>query len=371
MDSSIAVYVHIPFCPSKCGYCDFNSYAMSGEIVERTVAATIEHIRRSSLKGRPAKTIFFGGGTPTFIPVDGLVRVLEAVKEVHPALPNIEVTSEANPGTVDASNFAAMHVAGFNRISLGGQSFLDEDLIRLGRVHKSGEIERAVTAARKAGFDNINLDLMFGLEGQSAVAWKRNLDRALQLEVEHLSLYCLTVEPNTAFHKLVARNRLDLPGEDTQVDMYNLCGHVLSQFGYEQYEISNFAKPGRECRHNLEYWHGNEYAGYGPGAVASYALAGRRVRATSVKHPVRYCDMIEDDRSVEYDVEFLDGPTLRMEQIMLGLRLNSGLPTTNLGLKTAQIEKLETRGWIEHSDERVRLTELGRHFCSEVTLELV
>ncbi len=186
--TSLAVYVHIPFCPTKCGYCDFNSYAGSGEdLVERTVDAQVEEIRRSPWRGRPASTIFFGGGTPTFLTESQLLRIFEAVLEAHPPLPDCETTSEANPGTVDASKFRAMRAAGFNRISLGAQSFLDSDLLTLGRIHRAGEIERAVNAAREAGFDNINLDLMFALPSQSIRAWNANLDRALALEPEHLS----------------------------------------------------------------------------------------------------------------------------------------------------------------------------------------
>jgi oxygen-independent coproporphyrinogen-3 oxidase len=371
MKEPIAVYVHIPFCPSKCGYCDFNSYAMEGDIVERTVQATIAQIEGSPLAGRPAETIFFGGGTPTFIPVRGLLSIFEAVCRAHPPQEGIEISSEANPGTVDASNFGAMRNAGFNRISIGGQSFLDEDLIRLGRVHKSGDIERAVQVAREAGFQNINLDLMFGLSDQSPRAWKINLARALSLNLEHLSLYCLTIEPNTAFYKLVARDQLSLPNDDIQVEMYHACCRETERAGFEQYEISNFSKPGRQCHHNLHYWHGHEYAGYGPGAVASYLKRGQRIRATSLKHPVRYCEAIEQGRPVEFDQESLDEATLRTEKIMLGLRLNQGLSLQGCSLPERSIEKLTARGWVERTADSIRLTEAGRDFCSEVALELI
>ena len=363
--SPLAVYVHVPFCPSKCGYCDFNSYAMQGDIVQRTVDAMVAEIERSPWRGRPAKTIFFGGGTPTYLAEDQLLSIFSAVLEAHPPLPGAEVTSEANPGTVDAAKFAAMRKAGFNRISLGAQSFVDSDLLTLERVHKAGDIERAVWAARDAGITNLNLDLMFALPGQNFRAWERNLDRALALEPEHLSLYCLTIEPNTAFYKRHLRGQLELPDDEQQVAMYESCVARTAAAGFGQYEISNFAKPGRECAHNLCYWHGEEYAGYGPGAVGMVD----QVRYTNLKHPTHFCDTVEAGRSLPFESEVLDAGLQRTERIMLGLRLNEGLSTEGLGARS--LETLRSRGWIEDFDDRIRLTPAGRHFCSEVALELI
>ena len=361
----VAVYIHTPFCPSKCGYCDFNSYAMQGEIVERTVAAVRTEISRSPWRGIPAKTIFFGGGTPTFLSEGQLLSIFEQVLEAHPPVDGAEITSEANPGTVDSAKFQAMKSAGFNRISMGAQSFLDEDLIRLERVHKAGDIERALLSAREAGFDNVNIDLMFALPGQSMTAWKRNLDRAFALETEHLSLYCLTIEPNTTFYKKQLRGELDLPDDEAQVEMYDMCCERARQCGFEQYEISNFAKPGRECRHNLCYWLGESYASYGPGAVGF--MDG--IRYTNLKHPDGYCSAVEEGRPTAFERERIDDPTREIERIMLGLRLNTG--TSDRGIENEKLEKLVCRGWIEHSGGTIRLTGEGRHFCSEVALELI
>jgi len=383
---SIAVYVHTPFCPSKCGYCDFNSYAMSGEIVERTTAATIKEILNSPLRGTPAKTIFLGGGTPTFLSGDQLHRILDAIREVHPPVEGCEITSEANPGTVDIPKFSAMIAAGFNRISLGAQSFVDDDLIRLDRVHKAAEIDRAVGAAREAGFRNLNLDLMFALPGQSMQGWSRNLDKALSLEPDHLSLYCLTIEPNTAFYRQVQRGQLDLPEDDAQVAMYDRCVEQTAKLGFDQYEISNFAKPGHECQHNLCYWESEPYAGYGPGAVGAIpggafaALNGKfegatRVRYTNLKHPERYSAAIEERTPLAFESEALEPETLRLERIMLGIRLNRGvsraaLLSEGIDLQEKALRKVFDLGWIEPYDERLILTGAGRHFCSEVALEL-
>lgn len=364
MDKPLAVYVHVPFCPSKCGYCDFNSYAMSGEIMDRTTRAMIQEIERSPWAGRPAKTIFFGGGTPTYLPAEQIVALLDAVRAVHPTLPDAEITSEANPGTVDMPKFAAMAKAGFNRISLGAQSFVDQDLVRLGRVHRSGEIERAVSAAREAGFKNLNLDLMFALPGQSRHAWEANLDRALSLGPDHLSLYCLTLEPNTPFYKEHLRGTLVLPDEDEQVAMYDRCVERTREAGLEHYEISNFARPGFESRHNLAYWRGEEYAGYGPGAVERVGMR----RTTNWKHPERYIEVVEADRDLACEKDDLDQATLRLERIMLGLRLREGIPV-DWGAPEG-VEKMVGRGWLSQCDGKLVLTSEGLHFCSEVALEL-
>lgn len=365
--SPFAVYVHTPFCPSKCGYCDFNSYAMQGEIMERTSRAIVAEIERSPWRGRPARTIFFGGGTPTFLEERQLLSILEAVLEAHPPIDGCEITSESNPGTADAQKYRAMREGGFNRISLGAQSFLDEDLIRLERVHKADEIGRAVGLARDAGFDNLNLDLMFALPHQSLAAWRRNLDRAMELKPEHLSLYCLTIEPNTTFYKKHLRGQLALPDDEAQVAMYEECLDRLEAEGFLQYEISNFAKAGQECRHNLCYWHAEDYAGYGPGAVG--CVDNRRY--TNLKHPERYCAAVEEGQELAFESEQLDSDTLRVERIMLGLRLNEGISVEHVALDPRSLERVEGRGWIERSNGSIRLTRGGRHFCSEVALELI
>lgn len=363
----LAVYVHIPFCPSKCGYCDFNSFAMQGEIIGQTMAAIRTEILRSPWRGRPASSIFFGGGTPTFPPVEMLIDVLQAVYEVHPPLPDCEITSEANPGTVDAEKFSEMFAAGIHRVSIGAQSFLNSDLIRLDRVHRADEIPRAVAAARQAGYQNLNLDLMFALPGQSASRWLENLNRAIDLGPEHLSLYCLTIEPNTAFYKQQLRGLLVLPNEDEQVSMYDQTLEIAANAGYIQYEISNFAKPGFECRHNLAYWEGAEYAGYGPGAVGAVDTANEngvvRIRRTGIKSPQRYVTAIQSGTSAWMDEESLSPEDLRLERVLLGLRLNRGIDpgdTCPDGLAESR-----NRGWIE-TDSPVRLTAAGRHFHSEV-----
>ncbi len=365
--SPFAVYVHIPFCPTKCGYCDFNSYAMTGPIVERTVKAITTEIERSPWAGRPAKTIFFGGGTPTMLAAEQLLRIFDAVLRTHPPVEGAEITSEANPGTVDSEKFGAMRAAGFNRISLGAQSFQDSDLITLGRIHRSGEIERAGLAARSAGFSNINVDLMFALPLQSRVGWNSNLDRAFALSPDHISLYCLTIEQNTAFFKQVQRGELALPDEDAQIQMYDDCVGRTVSASYAQYEISNFAHPGRECQHNLCYWRGEEYAGYGPGAVGF--VDGRRY--TNLKHPDGYSSAVEGETKLAFEEEFVDAKMHRTEKIMLGLRLNEGIDATSTQIEPAAINRVVERGWVEAGDGRIWLTPAGRHVHNEVVVALL
>ncbi|MBS1713329.1 MAG: radical SAM family heme chaperone HemW [Armatimonadetes bacterium] len=367
----VAVYVHVPFCPSKCGYCDFNSYAMHGDIVPRTVQAMLNQIRTSPWKGRPAKTVFFGGGTPTFLDSGTLTALLDAVLETHPPSDGCEVTSEANPGTVDRAKLRSMKAAGFNRLSLGAQSFDTGDLIRLGRVHGPTETGAAVDMARCAGFDRINLDLMFGLPGQRLSAWRHNLQTAIRLVPGHLSLYGLTIEPNTRFYRLHLKGMLDLPDDDAQVRMYQDAIDACAEAGLAQYEVSNFAKPGEECRHNLCYWRGEEYLGYGPGAVGcAIEEDGAKRRRTNVKHPERYSAAVESGSPGYTDVETLDSDAQRLERIMLGIRLNEGIDARMADLDEAACQRLVQKGWLETSGSTVRLTPQGRLFCTDVSVEL-
>ena len=368
----IAVYVHIPFCPSKCGYCDFNSYAMTGDIIAETTDAIIQQIDQSPLKGRPAKTIFFGGGTPTFLEAKDLNRVLEAVLQTHPVTEETEITSEANPGTVDSSKFKAMRDAGFNRISLGAQSFDTSDLLRLGRVHCATEIGAAVVRARSAGFQRLNVDLMFGLPGQRIQGWRNNLELALSLGTDHLSLYGLTIEQNTRFHRLHQRGMLDLPNDEKQVEMYELAISLCHSHGLEQYEISNFAKPGQECRHNLEYWHCEEYAGYGPGAVGCFGEKGNRTRYTNMKGPKLYVEAIAEGKLLWCDQEHVNAHIHEIERVMMGMRLNEGIESGNID--KGVIDKLVSIGLIGRIGpvgENIALTAQGRHLANHVIAELI
>lgn len=370
MREPVAVYIHIPFCHKKCGYCDFSSYAVQGPIVERTVDAIVRQIEESPFRGRPAKTVFFGGGTPNFLTAEQLGRILAAALACHPPEGTIEITTEANPGA--SRSFDGLRKAGFNRLSLGVQSFVDADLLTLGRIHSGQQAREAVALARSAGFDNLSLDLMFALPKQSVEAWRRNLEECLTLAPEHLSLYCLTIEEGTPFAVLAKQGRLELPGEEDQVEMYDLCDSVLGRAGLERYEISNFAKPGKECLHNLCYWRGEEYLGYGPGAVgcvASFSPGAERVRYTNVKNPNKFCEQVESGGSGWKVDEELTSENLRVERVMLGIRTREGVELNDCDLSS--LGMLIEKGWVEERRGRAALTALGRHFCNDVALALV
>lgn len=375
-----AVYIHIPFCAKHCAYCDFNTYVEKAQssLVRETVDAICRDIERADKPeaGHLISTIFFGGGTPTFLNGAQLGRILETVRACFPIAPDAEISSEANPGSSDVEKFAAMREAGFNRLSIGAQAFDDGLLTALDRFHTAGEAERALAAAREAGFTNLNLDLMFGLPTQRLSLWQATLDRALSARTEHLSLYALTLEPGTRFERLRAGGKLDLPDEDAELAMYEDALATLTAAGYEHYEISNVARPGFRCRHNLVYWHNEEYFGFGPGAV-SY-IAGRRWKRERL--PARYVQKVNAGEDLAVESESLDTEGTLGETVMLGLRLRDGLPLQRLrdrfGIEprthfAPQIAELSERGFLTLENDTLRLTHRGLLFANDVLSEFL
>lgn len=401
----LSLYLHIPFCQRKCPYCDFNTYAGLGRLYKPFAAALAQEVRLAGAAwGRPpVHTVFLGGGTPTVLDPALLEQVLTACREAFDLLPDAEITSEANPGTVDVSRFAALRRLGVNRLSMGVQSFDPQELAFLGRIHSAEEAVEAFHAARSAGFANINLDFIYGLPDQDPDTWRRTLAQAIALGPEHLSLYALTIEEGTPFGDWAAAGRLPYPDPDLAADLYALADEMLASAGYVQYEISNWArheenqgKEGNEgkggnsastfpsfpvfaCRHNLTYWRNEAYLGFGPGAHS--AANGRRwanikpvaayiERVTAVAH-------VSSDRAVEPSeapwvefVEELDERTRMAETMILGLRLvgegvsfrrfqeRHGRPLAEV--YGAQIERLASQGLLEVLPDRVRLTPRAR-----------
>ena len=375
---SVAVYVHIPFCAKHCAYCDFNTYVERAQssLVQATIAAIQRDIERTgqelAAQGDPmvVPTVFFGGGTPTFLQGEHLAAILRTVQDNFAVAPNAEISSEANPGSSDATKFAAMRAAGFSRLSIGVQSFDDGLLIALDRFHTAGEAERALQAARDAGFTNLNLDLMFGLPKQNLPLWEATLERALSLGTEHLSLYALTLEPGTRFERLEAGGKLDLPDEDVELSMYERSIALLTAAGLEHYEVSNFARPGHRSQHNQVYWRNEEYLGIGPGAV-SY-LDGRRWKRERL--PARYNAKVEAGADLAVESECLNAEGALGETMMLGLRLRDGLPLQSVRERFAveplthfapQIARLQAEGLLTLAEDTLRLTHRGLLFAND------
>ncbi len=366
-----AIYVHIPFCVRRCPYCDFNTYAGLERLQGPYVEALIREVRAYGRRmGRPqASTVFFGGGTPTTLTGEQLRRVLDAVRDAFDVLPDAEITSEANPGTVDSDRFRAMRDAGFNRLSLGVQSFDDEELRFLGRIHSAAEAVEAYRRAREAGFGNVNLDLMFGLPEQRIESWERSLSRAVGLRPEHLSLYALTVEEGTPLARWVADGKTPPPDEGAAADMYDLACDLLAEAGYRHYEISNWAldDPARDwrCQHNLTYWRYEPYLGFGAGA---HSFDGRR-RWWNVSGVQEYIGKIEAGEPPMKSGEDIGERLAMGEMMMVGLRLlEEGVPEARfrerfgVSLKEAfpqEIEELTEDGLVEWHGGSLRLTRKG------------
>jgi oxygen-independent coproporphyrinogen III oxidase len=391
MNIPLALYLHIPFCAVRCHYCDFNTYAGLDGLFERYAAALIREIRAAgAARGRPtARTIFIGGGTPTVLPSDLLAQILAACREAFDITSDAEITSEANPGTVDQERFSALRAMGVNRLSMGVQSFDDEELRWLGRIHGAAEAETAFTAARSAGFTNINLDFIFGLPDQRPETWAHTLTRAVELGPEHLSLYSLIVEHGTPLADQVRRGLISEPDDDLAADMYEAASESLAPAGYAQYEISNWTKdegpkteegeasfvlrpPSFVCHHNLIYWRREPYLGFGAGA---HSFEPER-RWWHVRPVPEYIRRVESGVSPEAGSEIIGRQTAMGEAMMLGLRLTEeGMPDARFaaqfgetleGVFGHQIARLANRGLLERLSDRVRLTAQGRLLGNQV-----
>ncbi len=372
----VSIYVHIPFCAKRCAYCDFNTYAWRGAIVRDTLEAIRLSIERAEEPDVVVPTIFFGGGTPSFPDPELIVRLLDAVRSRFRVLPDAEISIEVNPGTVDRARYATLRQAGFNRLSLGVQAFDDNLLQTLGRIHTANEAIRSYDAARQAGFQNVNIDLMFALPGQTLEQWRKSLRTAVSLQPEHISCYALTVEPNTPFFRLRERGLLPLPDEDTELKMYLHTIRALTRAGYEHYEISNFARPGYRCQHNMVYWRNEQYLGFGPGAV-SYRH-GRRWK--TISNPRHFVQAVRNGLPLVEEEERLGADASLGETIMLMLRLRDGVDVHALeeryGVNLAQryahhLQRLQRLRLLEVTPERWRITSKGLPIANTVCAEFL
>ena len=314
------VYIHVPFCRSRCSYCDFATGAYEGALAERYVRALAREIESfTRAEGRAeVDTVYFGGGTPSLLSPAQVSFVLEAVRRRFGVDGRAEVTLEMNPGTVTPDGLRALRDAGVNRASFGAQTFDDRELKRLGRTHTAGDTRRTFDALRGAGFDNVSLDLIAGLPRQTLAAWARNLEEALRLRPEHLSLYLLEVHEGTPLAEQIRAGRYDEPDPDLAAEMYRLMVERTRAEGYEQYEISNFCVAGRESRHNLKYWTGAPYFGFG---CSAHSFDGRRTRWSNERDALAYVGLIEGEGAAVVTLDELDERAAGAEALFLGLRL--------------------------------------------------
>ena len=360
------VYVHIPYCISRCPYCDFNTYVG----IEDTAGEYVEALLREAAAWprRVAGTIFLGGGTPSLLEPSLMERLLTGLRAAFPIDADAEVTMEANPETVDEAKLRAFRSAGVNRISFGAQSFAAHVLATLGRAHDATRTKEAVAAGRAAGFDNLNLDLIYGTPGETEDDWRRTLESAVALEPEHLSAYSLTIEPGTAFGVAVSSGAMPAPDEDDQAAKYEIALDALAAAGYEHYEISNWARPGRASRHNLLYWMQRDYAGLGAGAHSHDA----GVRWWNEKLPRTYVDRAPDARAGE---ERLDDGARGDEWLGLRLRLVAGMELEEAALRLGRdigpaADRAVSLGLARLGDRRLVPTRRGMLLSNSLLLEL-
>jgi oxygen-independent coproporphyrinogen-3 oxidase len=323
-----AAYVHVPFCATRCGYCDFNTYTASelnGATEQQYVGAVLAEIelaRQVVPHAPPLSSVFFGGGTPTLLRADDQALILRALRESFGLEPEAEVTTEANPESVSEPQLAALREAGVNRISFGMQSAVPHVLATLDRTHTPGRVGEAIAEARAVGFDNISVDLIYGTPGESLADWRTSLDAAVAMEPQHISAYALIVEPGTALARRIARGEVASADDDDQASKYELADELLKDAGYEWYEVSNWARsPDLASRHNLAYWKGHHWWGFGPGAHSH--VGG--VRWWNVKHPRAYAERMAAGVSPARAREVLDEPTRQLERLLLEVRLRNGL----------------------------------------------
>jgi oxygen-independent coproporphyrinogen-3 oxidase len=398
VDEPFAIYIHVPFCTAKCGYCDFNSYAGQESLIPAYTEALVREARLWAplCEGLRAETVYFGGGTPSLMPLPDLDRIVGELRRRFDVASDAEMSLEANPGTVDLEYLRGLRSLGVNRLSLGVQSFDDGELSALDRIHSAEDARAALAAARRAGFDNVSLDLIYGLPRQTLAHWRRNLDEALTLALEHLSLYALTVEEGTPLASDVAAGRVPEPDPDVGADMYAWTEERLTAAGYEHYEISNWARPGFRCRHNLAYWRNGLWLGLGAGAHSHLRPDGEQGTRQPAQRfgnaaPIRsYVELVNESwtarrrngerptlasmRQVTFR-ESGDEALEKADTLILGLRLSEGVsPAEWRDRFGSELEadcgppltELEGLGLLERNDGVLRLTPRGRLLANEV-----
>jgi len=366
------LYIHIPFCLKKCIYCDFYSVPDSMPLIEAYVAALCREIDMRRDQINVLEAVYIGGGTPSLLKGKDTAKIMGKLKRQWRRGRKVEITSEVNPGTLSDRAIKAMLDSGINRISIGVQSLDDKQLRLLGRMHDAADALRAFHDAQRGGFKNISVDLIYGIPGQDNKSWRTTLEEVARLRPEHLSTYELTPEKNTLLHEQLKKDCLHLPDEDTVAEMYYSAIDTLKAWGYEHYEISNFALPGYECRHNLNYWNRGEYLGIGAGAH-SFCNGMRFANVSDVES---YINEINKDRLPVSEEMVLTAEDTVKELLFLGLRKNEGIelgemPAEALEKMKETLENLVLQGLIESSENLIKLTRKGLLLCNEVIVRLM
>ena len=367
----LSLYIHYPWCVRKCPYCDFNSHEAKGELPEEEYLAAVRLDLEQSLPliwGRKIYTIFIGGGTPSLMSAKGLDRLMSDLRSLLPLDGDCEITMEANPGTFEAEKFRSYRESGINRLSIGIQSFNAQHLKALGRIHDDGEARRAVEIAH-ANFDNFNLDLMYALPTQTLAEAKQDLDTALSFAPPHLSLYHLTMEPNTVFAKYPPA----LPDDDASADMQDMIAQAMPAAGYEHYEVSAYAQPGRKARHNLNYWEFGDYLGIGAGAHSKISFPHRVLRQARFKQPKSFMEAALKGNPVQEEYE-IAREDMGFEFMLNALRLTGGFEPNLFGERTGmginaiekQLNAAEAKGLIYRDHKLIKPTELGMRFLNDL-----
>jgi len=379
-----SLYLHIPYCQAKCPYCDFNSHAAAAWPEADYTRALIAEMRKRAgevpFKGNHIATIFFGGGTPSLFQPASIAKLLDAAANTFGIEPDAEITLEANPGTVDESKLRGFRAAGINRLSFGAQSFNDTTLKFLGRIHNAEQTREAARMAHRAGFERLNLDIIFAVPGQTRVDVMRDIGEAAALEPDHISAYNLTFEEGTVFFSEMRRGKIGPLESDEQAEMYAAVREELPRRGYAMYEISNYARRGRECRHNLTYWHNDTWLGLGAGAhsFAREGAAGRRW--WNERMPARYIESATQAGIAEAGSESVEPRMAMGEFVFLNLRLREGFALTEFKARFgvafeeafgARTARLFEGGLLEHRGDNIRLTDRGLELADSVFAEFV
>lgn len=378
-NAGFGVYVHWPFCAAKCPYCDFNSHVRTGGVDQSRWASALDREIRATAERtgpRTVSTVFFGGGTPSLMNPDTVEAVLQAIDDAWTLSADAEITLEANPTSVETGKFRAFAGLGVNRLSMGVQTLNDADLKALGRLHSVYEARQAFETARKS-FKQVSFDLIYARQNQSLEDWRSELTEALSMAVDHLSLYQLTIEPETRFGELHARGRLrGLPSDGLAADMYDLTQEVCATHGMPAYEVSNHAQPGAESRHNLIYWRYGDYAGIGPGAHGRLSLSGTRWATETPRHPETWLTAAENGGAVRF-AEEISPANQAAEYLMMALRLDEGASVSRARalersvFSARALAELRSSGHIEVLGDRLRATLAGRLVLNRVLAELL